>query len=200
MSTPQEQATKATTTALATVTAELAELEHFKIESDDDNEFAADMLRDVKARHKRLEAERLKIAGPLTQASKAVNDLFRKPKALLASAEHLLKGKIAGYLEACEAANAEALEAAATADTPEQATEALATVATAAAPAGVNVRYRYQAIVFNADIVPDAFRMPDEDKIQAYTDEAVRTKGTPEPIPGVKFAKTPIVSSRAVKS
>jgi hypothetical protein len=200
MTTPQEQAEQATTTALATVSAELAELEGWTIESDEHNELAAEMLRDVKARHKGLEAKRKGITVPMNTALKGVNDLFRKPLALLKSAEHVLKGKIADYLEEQERANAAALAAAAAADTPEQATEALATVESAAAPAGVNVRYRYQAIVRSADLVPDQFRMPDEEKIQAHTDESVKAHGFPTPIPGVEFVKTPIVTSRAVKS
>lgn len=201
MSTPQQQAERATSTALATVAAEIAELEHWTIESDEDNEFAADMLRDVKARHKALEAERKKITAPLNTATKAVNDLFRKPRNLLESAEHMLKGKIAGYLEAQAKANDAAVEAAATAESAEEATAALANLQPETkAPAGVSVRYKWRAIVFSPGIVPDQFRMPDEAKIQAFTDEAVRERGEPVPIPGVRFEKEPIVSSRAVKS
>lgn len=195
----QEQAQQVTATALATVAAEIAELEHWTIESDDDNEFAAEMLRDVKARHKALEAKRKTITKPLAQAKKAVDDLFRKPRTLLESAEYILKGKIAGYLETQAKANDAAVEAVANAESAEDATAALANLKPEpTAPAGVNVRHKWRAIVFSPGIVPDEFRMPDEDKIQAYTDNAVRERGEPMPIPGVRFEKVSIVTSRAV--
>jgi polyhydroxyalkanoate synthesis regulator phasin len=198
VTTPQEQAEQVTSNALAVINDELAALFNWSIENDEDNGFAAEMLRDVKARHKALEEKRKTITQPLAQAKKAVDDLFRQPRELLEQAEACLKAKIAGYLEACQQANAAALAAVVCAETPEQASEALATIQpTAEAPAGVSVRYKWRAIVFSPEIVPDAFLSPDEAKIQAFTDQAVKTHGKPTPISGVRFEQEAIVSSRA---
>jgi hypothetical protein len=197
MSTPKEQAKQVVSKSLAVITAELDELEDWTIDDDEDSELAADMLRDVKARHKALEAKRKEITKPLNAATKAVNDLFRAPRSMLEQAEQLLKSKIAGYLEAQDQANAAALETAAIADTPAEASAALASIGQTEAPAGVSVRSHYRAIVFNPEIVPYQFLMPDEAKIQDFTNAAVRERGKPEPIPGVRFEKIAIVSSRA---
>lgn len=194
---PEEQAAEAASKALTVVTEELNALEFWAIESAADNEIAAEFLRDVKARHKALETQRKTITKPLNAATKAVNDLFRAPRSMLEQAEQILKGKIAGYLEAQEQANVEALEAAAEASTPDEAATALATIEQADAPAGVSVRHKYRAIVFNPGIVPDQFRMPDEAAIQNFTDAAVKLNGKPTPIPGVRFEKVPIVTSRS---
>jgi len=197
MNTPEAQAERATATALATIQAERTELDGWTIDTADDADFAAEILRDVKARHKALEVERKKITGPLNTATRAVNALFKPPRELLEDVERMIKGKIASYLEAREAANAAAIEAASTADTPEQASEALATVEQAEAPAGVSVRHKYRAVVFNPEIVPDQFCMPDEAAIQSFTDTAVRMNGEPTPIPGVRFEREAVVASRA---
>lgn len=194
--TPQEQARQATTIALATINDELEALDGWTIDNTEDNEFAAEMLQDVKQRHKALEAQRKTITKPLTAAKKAVDDLFRTPRGLLERAEVLLKGKIAVYVDTSEA-NTAALKEAANAETVEQAAAALSTIEHIEAPAGVSVRYKYRAIVFSPDIVPDEFRIPDEVAIQRYTDEAVKIHGEPTPIPGVRFDKEPIVTSRA---
>lgn len=197
----QEQAEQAASTALATITAEFAELELWEIDTAEENDFAADMLRDVKARHKALEDKRKTITKPLNAATKAVNDLFRPPRQLLERAEKHLKRKIAGYLEAQAVEQAAAVQAVAVAETPEQAVEALDAIQPAATtPAGVTVRYVWRAVVFSPDIVPDEFRMIDLEAIQAHTNGSAKMYGEPTPIPGVRFEKESIVTSRAVKS
>lgn len=198
---PQDEAKQFAATALATINAELEALDGWTIESAEDSEFAGEMLRDVKARHKALEVKRKTITKPLNAATKAVNDLFRAPRETLERAEGILKHKIAGYVEARALANNAAVDAASAAETPEQAATALANMQPdASPPAGVSVRYKWRAEVFSPGIVPDDFRIPDEAAIQAYTDEAVKLHGEPTQIPGVRFHKDPIVSSRKVKA
>ena len=197
--TPEQRAHKTSDTALAIITEELEALGDWSIRTPDESEFAAEMLQDVKARHKALEAERKKITGPLNAATKAVNDLFRKPRTLLERAERTLKDKIKWFLEKQASENAAAFKAAAEADTADEAREVLATIDQTLAPKGVSINHTWKAVVFSPGIVPDDFRMPDCEKIQAYTNEAVKRTGEPIPIPGVKFEKVSVVTSRKVK-
>lgn len=57
---------------------------------------SADLMA-VKALAKDVESKRTAITGPLNQAVKAVNDLFRAPKEYLESAEIALKGALITY-------------------------------------------------------------------------------------------------------
>lgn len=69
----------------------------FVIDSPTMYELAAGDLQKVKALAKDVEEKRTAITGPLNQAVKAVNDLFRSPKEFLASAETALKGAMITY-------------------------------------------------------------------------------------------------------
>jgi predicted phage tail protein len=63
----------------------------FVIDSATMFELASDDLRQVKTLQKEVEEKRTSITGPLNQAVKAVNDLFRGPKEYLDKAEATLK-------------------------------------------------------------------------------------------------------------
>lgn len=63
----------------------------FVIDSPTMFELASDDLKQVKALQKEVEEKRTSITGPLNQAVKAVNDLFRSPKEYLDKAEATLK-------------------------------------------------------------------------------------------------------------
>ena len=60
-------------------------------------QLASDDLKGVKALMKQVEDQRTSITGPLNQALRAVNDLFRAPKDYLESAEAALKGALLAY-------------------------------------------------------------------------------------------------------
>lgn len=60
-------------------------------------ELAADDLKKVKSLAKDVEEKRTAITGPLNQAVKAVNDLFRSPKEFLQNAENTIKGAMLTY-------------------------------------------------------------------------------------------------------
>ncbi len=63
----------------------------FVIDSQTLFEVASDDLKQVKALQKEVEEKRTSITGPINQAVKAVNDLFRQPKEYLEKAEATLK-------------------------------------------------------------------------------------------------------------
>ncbi len=75
----------------------LASAQSFTIDSPTMYELAADDLRTVKALSKDVEEKRTAITGPLNQAVKAVNDLFRAPKEFLQTAETALKNAMLTY-------------------------------------------------------------------------------------------------------
>lgn len=69
----------------------LASASDFVIDSHTMFELASDDLKQVKGLQKEVEEKRTSITGPLNQAVKAVNDLFRSPKEYLDKAEATLK-------------------------------------------------------------------------------------------------------------
>jgi DNA polymerase III gamma/tau subunit len=77
----------------------LANAQDFTVDSDEMLEAAGDDLRAIKGLQKRVEDQRTSITGPLNQAVKAINDLFRAPKAYLDEAETKLKSSMVAYTE-----------------------------------------------------------------------------------------------------
>lgn len=71
-------------------------------------ELASDDLKHIKALQKEVEEKRTSITGPLNQAVKAVNDLFRAPKEYLDKAEATLKRAMVAYTTEQERLAAEA--------------------------------------------------------------------------------------------
>lgn len=69
----------------------LANATDFVIDSATMFELASEDLKQVKTLQKEVEEKRTSITGPLNQAVKAVNDLFRSPKEYLDKAEATLK-------------------------------------------------------------------------------------------------------------
>lgn len=75
----------------------LANADDFTVDSDDMLEAAADDLRKIKGLQKQVEDTRTSITGPMNQALKAINDLFRPPAEYLKQAEGRLKGAMLAY-------------------------------------------------------------------------------------------------------
>jgi len=67
------------------------------IESQDQYEYAADILKKIKGKGKDLEIERKKIIVPLDNARRAIQDLFRKPSSILKEAEDIVKKHLLTY-------------------------------------------------------------------------------------------------------
>lgn len=99
----------------------------FVIDSPEMFALAGDDLKSVKAMQKEVEEKRTSITGPLNQAVKAVNDLFRPPKDYLDKAEATIKRAMVGWQTEQERIAAEArrqAEAAARAERERLAAEA----------------------------------------------------------------------------
>lgn len=82
-----------------TATAEqaLSNATAYVIDSDIMFQMVSDDLKKIKALQKEVEEKRTSITGPLNQAIKAVNDLFRAPKEYLDRAEATLKKSMVAY-------------------------------------------------------------------------------------------------------
>lgn len=158
------------------------------IHTDEQQANAAKVLQKVKLQYDVIEKRRTEITGPLNQALRSVNDLFRPPREKFQAIESMLKDAITRYLADKQAANVAALQAAAVAPTPQAAQEALSVVAPVAPPAGVSVRKVWKFVVEDADRVPRSYCSPDPDKIK-------RADPT-TPIPGVRFYEEASVAVR----
>ena len=75
----------------------LASANDFVIDSHTMFELASDDLKQIKTLQKEVEEKRTSITGPLNQAVKAVNDLFRAPKEYLDKAESTLKRSMVAW-------------------------------------------------------------------------------------------------------
>lgn len=80
----------------------------FVIDSPEMFQIASDDLKMVKGLQKEVEDKRTSITGPLNQAVKAVNDLFRAPKEYLDRAESMLKRAMVSWTTEQERIAAEA--------------------------------------------------------------------------------------------
>lgn len=78
----------------ARATTALRFIESMQITSAEDYALAADELRSIKAKANAIEEQRTGITGPINQALKAINALFKSPSELLGQAESLLKRKM----------------------------------------------------------------------------------------------------------
>lgn len=169
----------------------LPEIREFSILNDDDKNFAADLLRDVKDKHKIVESRRKEITVPLNAALRSVNDLFKPVLRALEESERLLKGKIVEYVEKKDTERRAALLEASQTKSAAKATEALTKAEITSAPEGVNIRYRWVFEVTDPDQVPRWFCSPDPKKIGEVP------PGTP--IAGVIWRQEPIVTARKVQ-
>lgn len=167
----------------------LARMQAFQITNDAEQEFAAQLLREIKENHKSLDQQRKKILDPMKEATKQTNELFKPAMETLEQEERILKEKIAAYMLSKEAANAVVYQMAAAAATPEQAQQAIAAYAPVAPPTGVSVRYVWRFEVTDPDLVPREYCSPDAKKIGVVDPTATQ-------VPGVRFFQEPVVSSR----
>jgi len=174
----------------------LARLQAFEIQGDEQQDFAARLLHEVKAEWTLVEAERKKITKPLNDAKKATDSLFKPVLNALESAEEVLKGKIAGYIAAKQQANTAALQAAASAPSAMAASQAIGNYAPVVAPQGVSVRDVWRFEVTNPDLVPRELCSPDMKKIGEALEAKAGKYGEPDVIPGVRVFKESIVTAR----
>ena len=168
----------------------VATLEAMELASPEDAALAGDLLHAVKDRWKELEAKRTSVTQPILAAKRAVDDLFRPVQEPLARAERVLKGKIAAYTLACQAAQAAAVVAVGAGDAP----------VTAIVPTpvleGVGVRVLWTWEVIEPDMVPRRFLMVDHAALAKHAAFADTERTPPRPVAGVRFFRRGQVTVR----
>lgn len=187
-----EAASKEAKSEIETVTQSLELIRSFKIDSEERKELAAEILRDIKARYNAVEEQRTGITKPLLATKRRIDALFKPLKDGLQEAERQMKSKIAIYVEERAEANRRALEAVAGTADEVEAAKALADIRPAAPPDGVSIRHTWDPVITNPNEVPREYCMPD---VMLLKQRAHDRDGQLE-VPGVKFVKRAIVSSR----
>jgi len=168
--------------------ATLRELDTFTVASDEDSTFAADMIREVKAKHRELDERRKEVTGPLNATVKTINGWFKPALDALESAERKLKGKVAEFVQERERQTRAALAAAAAAATAQEATAALVAAPQAAAlPSGMSMRMVWKYRFTDLERVPRHLCKPDPERIEAELRGALANEGAPPAIDGVEF-------------
>jgi len=81
--------------------------EHFSVTTVEAYEGGAEELKRVKAAAAKVEAERVKIVGPLNASLKAANDFFRSPAERLKQIEGIIKARLLDFQQAQERKRAE---------------------------------------------------------------------------------------------
>lgn len=140
---------------------------------------AAGIVKAVKAERARIETARKSITGPLQDAMRATQALFRPVLDAYDEAEGAIKREIARYSRAAEESRVAAMVAARPVDAPPVA-------------GGISIRKVRRFRVSNPDAVPRQFCSPDEEKIKAHLDA-----GGIEAIAGVEFYDDEIVTVRS---
>lgn len=167
--------------------ATLRELDTFTVATDEDSAFAANMIREVKAKHKELDERRKEVTQPLNATVRTINGWFKPALEALETAERKLKSKVALYMQESARKAQDALALAASAATAEEATVALAASMPAAMPQGVSMRMVWKFRIVDDSAVPAKFCSPDSAKIDAEMRGSVKDNGEPTPISGVEF-------------
>jgi len=86
----------------------LARSTHRVIATQEQCEAASEDLKLIRARQRQLEDARTSITRPLTDAQRAINNLFRVPREMLDEAERVIKGSVLSYQAAEERKRREA--------------------------------------------------------------------------------------------
>ena len=142
---------------------------------DDDASFqnVSSMLVDIKTTLKEIEAERVKISGPIYESFRATNALFTKMSGKYEAAESAIKGKLAAYYDAKVAAENLALAASAAEEV-----HSLALVdQSAPAAAGISMKPTKKWRILDAELVPDEFWVLDEKLIAKAVRASVNVPG-----------------------
>lgn len=172
------------------------------IDHQGDLDLAAEALAQIKGEMKRLEARRKAVTGPINEALEEVRGWFKPAIDYYLQAESTLKKSIAEYHTRCEAQNKLALrqaaEAAAAQDRPAIGV-ALADIQVPEKVSGLNLRDAWDFEVVSVEQVPMQYHYINETAVRDAMRASIAASKdkTPAPIPGIKFVKKTIVSSRA---
>lgn len=170
------------------------------VKTEQQMQVADQALKGVLRARDALEASRTQVTGPLHR-TKAWIDAQHKPvRDTLDEAARLLKDAIAAFLLAKKREQERQFqEAQAAMRQGDHAAMAQAlnqsSAAAVSAPQGTSLREVWEAEVVNPSIVPYEFLCPDLVKIGQHAANS-SIEHEPTPIPGVRFARRPVVTAR----
>lgn len=177
----------------------LEQLEGYTIDTQEDLDFAAEVIAEVKGKWKALDEAEKAITKPMNAALKAARDLFRKPKGFYAQIEKTLKDSVKTWHLEEEARHKQAMLDAAEAHEAgdEQGRQqALARVGTVAQVDGLRAYTKYQAVIEDESLIPREYLMPNMKLIKEAGSHARSEEQLPK-IPGIKWVPDAVVSSRS---
>lgn len=176
----------------------IPELELLEVDDDEGMSLANTLLKEVKRRHKTIEAAKKRILDPLNQARTEVMGLFNPPLKLLKGFEQQIKDKIARAVEASyqeqQKALTEAADASMRGDT-EAAVEAMtrASQAELSAQPGLSLRHTWDFEIVDEKKIPREYLVIDASAIKA----AIKASDGKVEIPGIEPVRKTSVASRA---
>ncbi|GIW60580.1 MAG: hypothetical protein KatS3mg087_1646 [Patescibacteria group bacterium] len=161
----------------------------FTIECQEDALVAADLLKDITRREKKINEIRLSLTRPFNEAIKNLNDFFKQPQQVLNEAKLRLKKLIVEWEEkqkkAVEEERRRLLEQAKKEKDPVKQME-IKTVAEITRPQkteGIKHKTVYKFEIIDENAVPRELCSPDPQKIRAY----INAMGSKAKIEGVKI-------------
>lgn len=185
-------------TKLSQETKELNEslelIKDFYIESEEDKQFAAESLSEIKNQWKALEKKRKSITKPMNAALKEANALFKPALSALSEMEEIWKRLLLEADQREEKEQERLIEQADEASTPKETQESLVKAAALRSkPNNISYRHTWSFRVVNPDALPREFLVPDQRKIW----EVVRKNKEYTDIPGVEVFQTKSVACKS---
>lgn len=163
-----------------------AQLVGFVIGSQEQVDMAAELLKQIKGKVKKLEAQRKDITRPMLEAKAAVDALFRPAVDAAKSVEGMLKRGLSHYIDAQQKEQVAQLAAGNH--------EAGLAVPQPTMPSGVSTRTVWKWRPTNPDLIPREYWVIDAAKVQAH----INAHKGQSVIPGVEvYCETGIAASAA---
>ncbi len=166
----------------------LREVKDLVIATPEDIAFAESEALSAKAQWKRIDERRKEITGPMNEALRSANDLFRPSLSAYAELEGLLRQKAEGARREIKRVNEAAMlaaQAALAANNVRQAAIAAAPITAPPATKGMTYHDAWAYRIVDAAILPREFLIPNEKAIKAW----VEANGDKNVIPGVAVEK-----------
>lgn len=176
----------------------LEELDDLVIETQDDLEFAAEILADVKGNVRQLKDMQDRVVLPINTALKELRSWFKPALRALEKCESGLKSKIAKAHAEVHARQQEALQVAATASMQGDTEAASAAMEQASETdfepvKGLSMRHTWDYDIIDFDKVPREYMLVDDSKVKAV----IRAHKGDITIPGIQVKRNTSVASSA---
>ena len=171
-------------------------VEPFVIEDDEDLQFIANMLKDMKKQYKELEARRKTVTKPMHDALVAFRAFYKPTLDVLKELEKLLKSKIGEYTlkqQELEEQKAKELAAAARDKDFERALAVSSTMREVPKVDGITVSEKWDYEIVSKEAVPEWAKEVSDAAVRTYIKEFGKTK--PADVPGLRFFKVGGVSA-----